>query len=270
MLIGVGALLPLGLSFHATAGEDEGGLLVDVVGDGTGFGRHTSAPWLGMDRLAPGAVETRDIVLWNTSTEPIALSLQTLDLVDVENGCLEPELRVSGEECEDDGGELSSWLTLALERAEVAASRRDRAHVGATLRDLTDPAPVVDATIAPGGRVPFTMRLEFLAEAPNDTMTDLVTFDIRIAAARGGATSGGEGQRSDEDVLAVSGFGMAGEPDEPALLSWAVALPLTDAVVPTWGLLSVLTMVAGGLARVLTRRCHRSPARDVSVPTRIG
>src|SRR6478672_6119974 len=87
------------------AGGDE--LLVDLAGDGQGFVQVTDEPWLDVDHLAPGTVRTRDLVLWNTTDQQVDLHLQVTDLEDDENGCIGPERRVAGEDCDADGGELS-------------------------------------------------------------------------------------------------------------------------------------------------------------------
>jgi hypothetical protein len=238
---------------HAAGGSE---LLVDLAGDGEGFVHTTDEPWLDVDDLAPGSVRTRDLVVWNRTDRPADLRLLVTDLVDDENGCIRPELRVPGEECDVDGGELSSWLTLDLVAPDVGASGQR------TLADLAaDPAGLTPMTVGAGEQLPLTLRLGFLEESGNDTMTDQVGFDLRLDAAMAAAPPEvlGEEERLGGSTLAGPriaaagiGFGDSGG------LGRAVALPLTGATLPLWVvLLDLLVLVAGGALVVLGRRARR-------------
>ena len=180
--VSVGAAAP---AYAGSADSTGGELLVDVLGDGAGFGHTTEEPWLTVDRLVPGSVEQRDLVLWNTTSQSASVHLQAVNVVDHENDCIRPERQVPTEGCETDGGELSSWLAL-----EMAESGADAAGAPATeaftLAELADSPAELPSTIGPGEKLPVTLRMTFLPGSGNDTMTDSVEFDTRITASHEG------------------------------------------------------------------------------------
>jgi hypothetical protein len=240
-----------GVGGAPAAGGDE--LLVDLAGDGQGFVHTTDQPWLDVDDLAPGSVRTRDLVVWNRTDRPADLRLLVTDLVDEENGCLRPEARVPGEECGADGGELSSWLTVELVQQDGTAVDASR-----TLAELADdPAGASPIAIGPGQRLPLALRLVFLPESVNDTMTDRVGFDLRLDATMAAATPVVLGEEETVGGNSVAGprIEAAGIGGDGAVLGRPVHLPLTGSTLPLWVvLLDLLVLVGGGSLVVVGRR----------------
>ena len=263
LLGAVAAVLPVATT--TAAGVEQGELLIDVAGDGAGFVHATDQPWLDVERLAPGSVETREVVLWNTTSFPAALHLSAMDLVDHENSCIRPEQQVAGEECDADGGELSRWLTL--EATPSGAESTQTAPDAPTLRELAETAHQVPTTIGPGEKLPLTLRLRFSPESGNDTMTDSVEFNTAITASHEGTepavlgieeSLGGPAQGTDQ--LSVVGSNVANGDNGVSALGQAVGLPMTGGTVPLWVLLLDLAVLALGAGLVVAgRRARHAP-----------
>jgi hypothetical protein len=236
-----------------------GELLIDLADDDRGFVRVTDEPWLEVDDLAPGSVRTRDVVLWNTTDQPMDLHLQVTRLEDDENGCVDPERQVAGEECGVDGGELSSWLTVELvPRAEAGTGPAAGSTTAASLVELAEAPQQVPATIRAGEELALVLRLRFLPESVNDTMTDQVGFDLRLTASHGGrppAVLGVEGFRH-AGPMSVLGptISTGGGDDVPGLLGRAVALPVIGATLPLGVLFLGLAAVLVGAAMMVRGR----------------
>jgi hypothetical protein len=234
-----------------------GELLIDLADDDRGFVRVTDEPWLEVDDLAPGSVRTRDVVLWNTTDQPMDLHLQVTRLEDDENGCVDPERQVAGEECDGDGGELSSWLTLELVPLPEPGPAAGPA-AAPSLAELAAGPQQVPATIGAGEKLALVLRLRFLPESVNDTMTDRVGFDLRLTASldsRPPAVLGNEGFRqvSPMSVLGPT-ISTGGGDDVPGLLGRAVALPVIGATLPLGVLLLGLAAVLVGAAMMVRGR----------------
>ena len=121
-------------------------------------------------RLAPGSTLAARVVVRHDHGAGARLSLKVADLVEDENGCLPPERRHPGEECDADGGELGSWLRLD---ARVGTQTTSLGRLG----DLGEPTVLVDS-LPPGESVEVELRLALDVDAGNDTMTDRVSFDL--------------------------------------------------------------------------------------------
>ncbi len=57
-------------------------------------------PWFDVDDLYPGARVTQVVTLDNDDDVPMAVHLRVSDVIDDENGCVEPEQHVATELCE--------------------------------------------------------------------------------------------------------------------------------------------------------------------------
>ena len=257
-----GSLVAAASPTRAKDGNPAGELLIDVAGDGVGFGHTTEEPWLDVHQLAPGSVEQRDLVLWNTTSQPAALHLQAVDVVDHENDCIRPEQQVPTERCEADGGELSSWVVLEI--APHDGFGATAATEVPTLADLATSPAALPTTIGPGEKLPLTLKMTFLPGAGNDTMTDSVEFDTRITASHEGTEPevlGIEETRDGDSSLTVVGATVATtSPKGLSVLGRAVALPLTGATLPLWVILLDLLVIAFGAALVAVGRRVRRAA----------
>lgn len=116
-LVVIVTMLVVGLALTPTpAMASDGALLIDVPGDADGFTSSPKAPLLRVEKLAPGLSRRSEIAVRNTSGHTARLTLAIFDVVDTENGCLEPGTRELGEGCAEDGGELGDWLTVSVAR----------------------------------------------------------------------------------------------------------------------------------------------------------
>ena len=121
-MVVLAALVVAGLTLSVpSAAADDGSLLVDVPGDSVGFTHDPGAPLVKAERLAPGVSRSGTFAVRNTFSGAASLGLRVFDLTDAENGCLAPETRVPGEECDADGGELADWLDVTVARDDATA-----------------------------------------------------------------------------------------------------------------------------------------------------
>ena len=129
--------------------------------------------------LAPGLSGSGTFTVRNETRQKADVRVTALKLLDRENSCLSPEKRVPGERCSSDGGELSDWLKVVITRRQGASETR---VWSGRLAQLTRGAKL-------SGAVPATsswslrMTIELPWAAGNDTMTDSVSFGLRIDAA---------------------------------------------------------------------------------------
>ena len=93
----VGAAWPLLVLATSAPALASGDLKIDVPGDDDGFVSETAAPGLVFDDLMPGDRRDATIGLWNDSAEPVSLSMRVSEIVDGENGCVEPESNEGGD-----------------------------------------------------------------------------------------------------------------------------------------------------------------------------
>lgn len=226
----VSAALAGVLFTSAPASADDGSLLVDVPGDGVGFGHGPVGAALEIDRLAPGGSGSGTVAVRNTSSYVATLSLAAVGVDSHENSCIRPETRIVTEGCAADGGELEDWLEVAvLHDADLLWQ--------GTLSDL-EAAP--DLGLLPAGET-WNLQLDVTLPraAANDTMTDSVGFGLRFGATSAEGTSTVEGP--DVDVSAPTSH------DGGSVKGAQIALPLTGGRISLWMLvLDGLVLLVGG------------------------
>jgi hypothetical protein len=243
----VATLLILGCSLWrgSPASADDGSLLVDVPGDGVGFTHHPGSPLLDVQRLYPGSSGDGTMDIRNTSAYDARLDLSATNLDSRENSCLGPESRDPGEDCHASGGELPGWLDVTITREDVNpaevlwSGNLDALAHGATLTD--------DLPAGATWRLRTTVALPW--EAPNDTMSDSVSFDTRFTATSEASTSTVAGPQVS---AAAGGKPRGGHP---------ITLPLTGGTVSLWWLLLDGAVLLAGAALVAMSRLSR-PSRS--------
>jgi hypothetical protein len=254
-LVAVASLGP-----QALAVADEGALLVDVPGDGVGFTHDPEVPLLQVERLVPGGSGSSGLAVRNASSDAVRLVLTVTDVVDEEHGCLAPETRVAGEDCESDGGELSESL--------VAAVTIDGPNAGPSwsgpFRDLEGGVELT-GEIPSGATWQLHVSLQMPLPTGNETMTDTVAFRTVLSAEGFHQYSAVAGPIGDVGVQDLAGSGPAGGAGTspsglPAALSAGprVVLPMTGGTVSLAMLvLSGLAIAAGVLLLWLSRSSSR-------------
>lgn len=180
--LGAGALLGLAclLAPAGSAAAADGGLLLDVPGDGAGFVDESTTPLLNFDNLMPGDSKSAEVGVKNDHSKLVALSLEAVEVRNFENGCPEPERNEGGDTtCDGVDGELPPWLNLTLTRTDTGD---DVVLWSGDLSDLTA-GKVLLAGDMPSGAV-WTVRVSvtFDPAAGNVTMTDEVEFDLAWSA----------------------------------------------------------------------------------------
>jgi hypothetical protein len=244
--------------FGGPASADNGSLLVDVPGDGVGFTHDPGAPFLDVSRMYPGSSGSGYLDVRNASSYDATLTLAALDLVSEENGCLRPEQREPGEGCDADGGELQDWLGVTVTREDIPGGTPDQVLWQGDLGSLTSGADL-------GGSIPAgaTWRLRMAVALPraatNETMSDSLTFDIRLTASGEGGTSTVDGPQVD-----VSGP----KPHATGLIHGSsIVLPATGGTVSLWMLLLDVLVLGVGTSLVWVGWVRpsrvRRPAVDV-------
>lgn len=221
------------------ASADDGSLLVDVPGDAVGFTHDPAAPLLDVHGLHPGSSGDGTMDLRNTSAHDADLELTVSGIVSVENDCVRPETREAGEDCDADGGELDDWLDVTVTRMG------DGDHVlwSGHLQQLAGGVDL--GQLAAGATTGIRFAVTLPQAAPNDTMTDSVSFDTRITATStaGGSTVAGP------QVVAAAGVTPPAGPQ--------VALPLVGGTVSLWWLLVDAAALLLGAALVVRGRLSR-------------
>jgi len=129
---------------------------------------------LTFDRLAPGFSKSDTMTVTNPSESAAEVSLTALAVNDEENGCLRPQTRVASGGCDADGGELSQWL-------DVTVAREGTTLWSGPMSDLEE-VRHVPGTLPAGETWELELTLGLPMSAGNDTMTDQVSFDLRVAA----------------------------------------------------------------------------------------
>lgn len=152
-------LLPAAPAFGA------GGIDVDIPGGVLTF-----------ERLAPGYGGSAEVRISNGSEHDAEVMLRVTDVVDDENGCIRQEVNGGDATCDAGGGELSTWLRVAVDR--------DGERLGeGPMRLLECEGAIVAEAMPAGSDVPLAVSVTLPYEAGNDTMTDRVGFALRIDAA---------------------------------------------------------------------------------------
>lgn len=236
--------IPLvGLASPAHGASDN--LLVDVPGDGQGFVNGSSSPLLDFADLEPGDVESGTIGLWNDSGEPVELGMSTIDLVDGERGCPEPESDEGGDTtCSADEGELSQWLRLSVTKVGTGGDE----VLWAGDFDALAESQVLAGAMPAAAQWDVRIDVELRPEAGNDTMTDAVAFSIGWSA-RGDQVAG------EAVVAGVEAF----RPGGGATVA-GVELPFTGVTVEPWLIWFGGVLVSGGALLLGSRRVVRVPA----------
>lgn len=278
------AATSLGLTLLTPAAAHAvGDLKIDVPGNSDGFVSGTVAPGLVFDDLMPGEQRSATIGLWNDSAEPVSLRMHVSDLVDGENGCVEPESNDGGDtSCAVGGGELSRWLELSVTRTDGSADQ----HLWSGPFTAMTTGTVLAETMPAGEQWDLRIDVLMRPEAGNVTMTDAVQF-VMAWSSRGQEVGppGGDPDRpgpgpeqeepvtmpgdepvEDEVILGeeqtggdVQVAGVAGSAaDGEVLGAQRIALPLTGAAVEPWLLVYAGVLIGGGA--LLLARSQRQAA----------
>ena len=107
----------------------------------------------------------------------------------------------------------------------------------------------------------------FRPESVNDTMTDVVGFDLRLSASQAGRPPAVLGIEETRDASPGTVLGpriSTRGGDAPGVLGRAVALPVTGATLPLWVLLLDLAAVLAGATMVVGGR--RVARHQTAVP----
>ncbi len=228
------------------ASADDGSLLVDVPGDGVGFTHDPGNPLLDVQRLYPGSSGDGTMGVRNTSAYDARLDLGAADIVSLENTCVRPERRDPGEGCDADGGELAGWLAVTVTREDVTPAE---VLWSGQLAALAQGATLTDDLPA-GATWQMRMTVSLPWSAPNDTMTDSVTFDTRLTAS----SQAGESTVAGPHVSAAAGA-------KPRA-GHQVTLPLTGGTISLWWLLlDAVVLLAGTTLLTLSRLGRTSRSR---------
>jgi LPXTG-motif cell wall-anchored protein len=224
-------LAPVVLLVAAPAAHAAGGIDVDVTGGS-----------LELERLAPGYGGTAEVRVTNGSTHDADVVLRVTDVVDDENGCLRQELDGGDTSCESAGGELSTWLQVAVDHAG------SRLWEGA-MSDLAADGVVIADALPAGTDLPLTLEITLPFEAGNDTMTDQVGFALRVDASADLA--------SDGEVLGVEATaGGSGDSDDDG----SGLLPFTGNDVARWMPWAGAFLLGSGGYLLVARRRGPTPA----------
>jgi hypothetical protein len=195
---------------------------------------------ISLQRLAPGFGGRTEVRVVNESSGSADLVLQAVDVVDDENTCIGQETREGDVTCDSDGGELSSWLRVAVFRGGSITWQ-------GTMDELEAGVPVA-ADLPAGETVPLEVDVALPFAAGNDTMTDRVQFGLRWTASA-------ETGESDTEILGVDAF--AGNGGQPGA---GVPLPFTGVTVEPWLLWFAGVLVAGGCVLLAASRRGVRPA----------
>lgn len=157
------------------------GLMLDVPGDGQGFGNGPFGPILETTLLAPGHSLTGDVAALNADGPPGRLTLRALDIADLETAC-SPAEAVADATCGSGPGELRPDL-----RFDILGDFNDNGIaddfapvlLDATIDDLTDELPLNDGDMDTGDVWIFRFTARLPVTSGNPTMTDRLTFDLR-------------------------------------------------------------------------------------------
>lgn len=194
--------------------------------------------------LAPGHARESRLTVTNDTGAPVRLDLRVTGLVGSEGSCLPSEVRVEGEECGADGGELARDLEVrVLDGAQVLYD--------GSLTGLLD-GVTLDERVETGS-VDLDVVVGLPDSSPNDTMTDALTFRTELMAT--GATGPTE-------VAGVETTVTAQQPGHPGAAvptavdaGLRVTLPGVGGTVSVWPLLvSALALLALPVVWLRVRR----------------
>ncbi|QWZ08982.1 hypothetical protein KRR39_03885 [Nocardioides panacis] len=239
-------LLVMAAGTAPAASADDGLLLIDVPGDGTGFVHDTDSPLLRFGELAPGYSTSGTLELRNDSTRRAGLRLRSFDVEESENGCVRPERNDGDVTCTGEGGELADWLEVEVGQVTPEGGR---SLWQGSLTELDGPgAGVALASLGAGEVLPLRVTVTMRRDAGNDTMTDAVGFGLRWSAQT-------DSRESRAEVLGVAAYAPTGGSPAPA-----TGLPLVGRAIPVWLALADLAVLLGGGVVVLAVRRRRPAA----------
>jgi hypothetical protein len=124
--------------------------------------------------LMPGSETSGDFTVPNESDTAADLRVQVVDLAEDDNGCVRPEQQAGDITCASGGGELGSWLRLRLLRIDGLSEQELWTGPLAQLQESVEVGQVA-------ARESLHLRLVIALPrpAPNDTMSDRVSFVLR-------------------------------------------------------------------------------------------
>lgn len=176
------------------AAASPAGIEVDVAG--TGFTASPSANLIDVSRLVPGASASGVLGVRNTTSNPVSVTLQFVDVHASENGCTHPE-RAAADGCHASGpGQLRDALRFTI---SLGSGRS-----GPYSATWTGTVAALQRGVGLGGELPAdgTQWVRLTAGLPgstgNEVQSDTFGFDLRVALSGAGAAT------------ASSGFGVAG------------------------------------------------------------
>lgn len=133
-------------------------------------------PLFDLDAIAPGDHGSATLTVTNPQAFPVTFSIAVTDLVNDDNGCVEPEAEIGDTTCGPGGGELQFDLSLAL-TATGAADRTVATGtvVGWVSQAIADPIPLA-------GNEARTYRIgyELPIGATNLVQSDGVSFAFEL------------------------------------------------------------------------------------------
>ena len=199
---------------------------------------------LAFERLAPGYGASAELRVRNGSEHDATVTLSVQDVLDDENGCIRQESR-EGDACDLPGGELSGWLHVQVEdEGDVVWS--------GPMRSLSAGA-IIDDAMPSGSERPLTIAVSLPIAAGNDTMTDRVSFVLRVDATA-------ETGETETEVLGVEATANGGTAAGQPAGGGEGFLPLTGGTVGRWTLWAAAFLVGSGSYLVLASRRQRRQA----------
>lgn len=168
----LGALAATALPILVTASPAHAAGELQIVVD-------SADPAAGLDRLAPGVTWQSTFTASNTSGDDAALWLRVVDLEEDDNGCTRPEIAAGDTTCGAGGGELGRDLRVRFLAVGPGGGTTGPAVFDAALVDLED-ATVLDPDLPGGTSRSFRVEVTLPGSSPNDTQSDLITFDIEL------------------------------------------------------------------------------------------
>jgi hypothetical protein len=194
--------LVIAVGLAAPAQADDGALRIDVPGDGLGFVRSSTVPILHDLRLAPGYSTSGTFEVLDDSAYDVALELRTTGVVQAEGDCLRQEVAAGDTSCTGSGGELGDWLEVTVSKVTDSG---DQELWNGPFGALAD-GIALEPSLAAGEVATLRIAVTLPRAATNDTMSDSVSFGLRLDAQ---AVAGGLGGAHTGPGASVTGATMA-------------------------------------------------------------
>lgn len=172
----------------AMAHAETGGLQIDIPGDGKSWVRDSEVPLLNADGIAPGMLRSGVLRIRNNSAKDASITLRALHIADDDRACTRPESRVDTT-CGTGSGELGSQVRVRvyLGQARAGSFRTEPAFSG-SIYELGE-AVTLTRSLAAAGERQMKLTLLFPPESGNETQTDRLSFDLRLAATQATGTA---------------------------------------------------------------------------------